>query len=247
MKQSSLRSLKLLQALPARRSIPNSNGYTTSFPQPAPNHRALAVSFQSQPSRTGRHFSCLHRPAGSQLQPPRAFRKSVPPFNGILSQVRPISTSKPFRDLPTPVVRETEDKTARLEKKEEDDEAEFGRTEKASQASQINLSARLSKEGASQGQSAGLGEVWRLIKIARPEVKILGVAFFLLLISSSITMSIPFSIGKILDIATAGAGEAAGADAASKNMLFGLSINTFYMALAGILATGAAFTSSTTG
>lgn len=234
MKQSSLRSLQLL------RSIRNPNGYTTSFLQPASNNRALTTSSQLQPSRAGQPFSCLHRPASSQLQPPIAFRKSVPSLNGIPSQVRPISTSKLLRDLPTPVVREPEDKTARLEKKDEDDEAEFGRTEKASQASQINLSARLSKEGASQGQSAGLGEVWRLIKIARPEVKILGVAFLLLLISSSITMSIPFSIGKILDIATAGAGEAAGADAASKNMLFGLSINTFYMALAGILATGAA-------
>ncbi|KAF7502315.1 multidrug-resistance transporter mdr2 [Endocarpon pusillum] len=240
MKQSSLRSLKLLQALPARRSIRNPNGYTTSFPQPASNNKALTTSSQPQPSRAGQHLSCLYRPASSQLQLPTAFRQSVPSLNGILSQVRPISVSTPLRDLPTPVIRETEDKTARLEKKDEDDEAEFGRTEKASQASQINLSARLSKEGASQGQSAGLGEVWRLIKIARPEVKILGVAFLLLLISSSITMSIPFSIGKILDIATAGAGEAAGADAASKNMLFGLSINTFYMVLAGILATGAA-------
>lgn len=142
------------------------------------------------------------------------------------------------------MAKESGEKKTRSEKSEdedEDDDAEFGRTEKASQASQINLSARLSKEGPSQGQSAGLGEVWRLIKIARPEIKILGAAFVLLLISSSITMSIPFSIGKILDIATSGASkEVPGADAAPKEMLFGLDINTFYLALGGILATGAA-------
>jgi putative ABC transport system ATP-binding protein len=183
----------------------------------------------------------LPRPFPNLKQPLEAFRKTGIPLKGIISQLRPISTTRPLQDLPTPIVKETEDKKARLEKKEEDDEAEFGRTEKASQASQINLSARLSKEGSSQSQSAGLGEVWRLIKIARPEVKILGVAFVLLLISSSITMSIPFSIGKILDIATAGAGkEASGAEVGSGGMLFGLSINTFYMVLGGILATGAA-------
>jgi putative ABC transport system ATP-binding protein len=184
----------------------------------------------------------LHRPsATSRQQLPFDLPNNVPCLKGILNQLRPISSTRPLRVLPTPVVKETEAKAARSGKEGEDDEAEFGRTEKASQASQINLSARLSKEGASQGQSAGFGEVWRLIKIARPEVKILGVAFVLLLMSSSITMSIPFSIGKILDIATSGASKAAaGADEAPKDMLFGLSINTFYMALAGILATGAA-------
>ena len=139
-----------------------------------------------------------------------------------------------------------EEKTIRTEPDEDDDdEASFQKSEKASQASQVNLSARLSKEGASQGQGTGLGEVWRLIKIAKPEAKILSVAFVLLLISSTITMSIPFSIGKILDIATKGgaaAGDGADAIAAAGNadMLFGLNITTFYVALAAVLATGAA-------
>ena len=119
---------------------------------------------------------------------------------------------------------------------DEDDEADFQKTDKASQASQVNLSAKLSKEGAAQG--AGLGEVWRLIKIARPEAKVLGLAFLFLLVSSSITMSIPFSIGKILDIATAGG--AAGVTGGAEGTLFGLNITTFYAALAGVLAIGAA-------
>jgi putative ABC transport system ATP-binding protein len=237
MKKSPIGSLKLLAALPIKRSIRPSPGCTLlSLPSTSQSQTVL----RPQASQC---LGSLHRPsATSRRQLTLDLPNNVPCLKGILNQLRPISSTRPLRVLPTPVVKETEAKAARSGKEGEGDEAEFGRTEKASQASQINLSARLSKEGASQGQSAGFGEVWRLIKIARPEVKILGVAFVLLLISSSITMSIPFSIGKILDIATSGASKvaAAGADEAPKDMLFGLSINTFYMALAGILATGAA-------
>ena len=124
---------------------------------------------------------------------------------------------------------------------EDEEDESFKRSEKADQASQINLSARLSKEGSSANQSQGMGEVWRLIKIARPEAKVLSGAFILLLISSAITMSIPFSIGKIMDIATKGKGDAVGTEAdAPMDMLFGLSQGTFYSILLGILAIGAA-------
>jgi putative ABC transport system ATP-binding protein len=71
-----------------------------------------------------------------------------------------------------------------------------------------------------------------LIKIARPEAKWLGLAFAFLLISSTITMSIPFSIGKILDLATS--------DPEKGNTLFGLKIEQFYVALAAVLTVGAA-------
>lgn len=107
----------------------------------------------------------------------------------------------------------------------------FERTEKASQAAKIDLSARLAKD--SGGKKAGFGEVWRLLKIARPEAKVLSIAFLCLLISSSITMSIPFSIGKILDIATHGSPEGG-------NELFGLTLPVFYGVLGGVLALGAA-------
>lgn len=69
--------------------------------------------------------------------------------------------------------------------------------------------------------------------IARPEARKLAFAFMFLLISSSITMSIPFSIGKIMDTATKSKEEGG-------NELFGLSLPMFYSALAGILACGAA-------
>jgi putative ABC transport system ATP-binding protein len=113
----------------------------------------------------------------------------------------------------------------------EDEERGFGRSEKATQAAQVNLSARLGKDGKSQGKTAGVGEIWRLIKIARPEAGILGGAFILLLVSSAITMSVPFSIGRILDQAT---------NPESGNVIFGVEPTTFYMALGGILAIGAA-------
>ncbi|KAF2843064.1 ABC transport system ATP-binding protein [Patellaria atrata CBS 101060] len=113
------------------------------------------------------------------------------------------------------------------------DEQAFGKTEKASQAAKLNLSARLSKDGSAGGKTgSGWSEIWRLIKIARPEAKTLGIAVVFLLVSSSITMSIPFSIGKILDIATQSEDQ--------KGTLFGLDLQTFYIALGSILAVGAA-------
>ena len=56
----------------------------------------------------------------------------------------------------------------------------------------------------------------------------LGAAVLFLLMSSSITMAIPFSIGKILDMATSG-----------KELLFGLSPAVFYASLASVMVLGA--------
>jgi putative ABC transport system ATP-binding protein len=108
----------------------------------------------------------------------------------------------------------------------------FELSERAAQAAQVNLRAKLAKDGTS-GKKSGFAEIWRLFKIARPEAKALGFAFFFLLVSSSITMSIPFSIGRIMDGATKSEEEGGG-------KLFGLSIPMFYTALGGILLVGAA-------
>lgn len=157
--------------------------------------------------------------------------------NNLLQHVRPFSASSFFnRETPTPIIKE--EKSSKRSSEDEHDDEEFARSEKADAASQVNLTAKLSKEGSSTG--AGFGEVWRLLKIARPESKVLLGAFFLLLISSGITMSIPFSIGKILDIATNGKAKSEGdASDAPNEMLFGLSMTTFYTALVCVLATGA--------
>ncbi|KAF3107819.1 ATP-binding cassette permease mdl1 [Orbilia oligospora] len=106
---------------------------------------------------------------------------------------------------------------------------EFGRSEKASKAAQVNLSARLRKDPGTVSGFSGFGEIWRLLKIARPEARWLGVAFCFLLVSSAISMSIPFSIGKILDVATQ----------TDLGKLFGLPMNQFYVALGGVLCIGA--------
>ncbi|ORX95045.1 P-loop containing nucleoside triphosphate hydrolase protein [Clohesyomyces aquaticus] len=113
-----------------------------------------------------------------------------------------------------------------------DEEVGFAKSEKASAAAHVNLSAKLSKEGAPGTHPGSAKELWRLIKIARPELKTLSVAFVFLLVSSAVSLSVPFSIGKILDIATQPEG--------SEAYLFGLDMSTFYLALAGVLATGAA-------
>ena len=160
---------------------------------------------------------------------------SVSPFlrSVLRASVRSLSTTpKAKQDAPTTAPS----KAYKTEEDiEEDSEREaqgsdYTKSERASQAAQVNLSARLSKEGRGTPQSAGFGEIWRLIKIARPEAKVLGFAVVLLLISSSITMAVPFSIGKILDVAT---------NAEGSDQIFGLPPTTFYLGLAGVFALGA--------
>lgn len=152
------------------------------------------------------------------------------------SIVRPFSASIIPQRQETPEISDTrvaKQKEARTEEEEDDDEQEFRKTERASQAATVNLSARLSKDGSgAAGQTGGWRETWRLVKIARPEAKALSAAVVLLAISSSISMSVPFSLGKILDIATQQDG--------SQGMLFGLDITTFYVALGTMLTIGAA-------
>ena len=113
---------------------------------------------------------------------------------------------------------------------QEESELEFKKSDRAAQAAQVNLAAKLSKEGRGQGK-AGMAEVLRLIKVARPELRWLALAFVFLVISSSVTMSIPFSVGRIMDLATKGD--------ADDIRLFGLTLNQFFMGLAGILTLGA--------
>ena len=114
----------------------------------------------------------------------------------------------------------------------ETEERGFGRSEKAAQATQVNLSARLAKDPKDTGKGMGLAETWRLIKIVRPEAGVLGWAFLFLLVSSSISMVIPFSIGKFLDVATS-------AGSGGSPQLYGYDLTTLYMALAGTLVIGA--------
>lgn len=119
-----------------------------------------------------------------------------------------------------------------LSQKEQQDSPEqycFQQSERAKQAAQLNMRARLSKEGKSSGQG-GWAEIVRLVKIARPEVNWLGISCVFLLISSAVTMSIPFSVGRILDIATSSK------DAPT---VLGLSLNQFCLGFAAFMTLGA--------
>ncbi|TGZ80912.1 hypothetical protein EX30DRAFT_341238 [Ascodesmis nigricans] len=107
----------------------------------------------------------------------------------------------------------------------------FQKSEKATKAAHINLSAKLHKDGAAAGGKAGTSEIVRLLKIARPEARWLAAAFCFLLVSSAVTLSIPFTIGKMMDAATK-SGEA-------PDSVFGLTMPQFYMALGAVLCMGA--------
>jgi len=239
-----MRSSKLLYAGSWRSIVPRTG--SGLFTQSAQDMTLLVkfakgLEYQPFPRRASSSFALLRLHCdGSRrsFQQPPQIAPNRQPFPGAIRwsnvlQRRELSNSKILQEAAPTIVKENE--SNKLPKEQEEDENEergFARTEKASQAAQVNLSAQLAKDGKSQGQTAGFGEVWRLIKIARPEAKVLGVAFVLLLISSSITMSIPFSIGKILDIATK--------SEPGSDQLFGLDLTTFYMALAGVITVGAA-------
>lgn len=212
-----------------------------------PTNPTILVNIHSASTR-----SLAKRPLiSSVIKPEQQFRPKLtlidPPLKPTISRIRASSTipkpdehsklhngeSREEIALPEEqnVPPSTKENWTEIAQRDEDSIGQngFGRSEKASKAAEIDLSARLTSSK-DRGDKASLGEVWRLIKIARPEAKWLAMAFGFLLISSAVTMSIPFSIGKILDLAT---GSTEG------GTLFGLGMTQFYMALAGVLAIGA--------
>lgn len=191
----------------------------------------------------GRPFTTrLQTPSASQqLYPSIGTHVSVPRIQSFhryspvcitRTTSRCFSTTQPTWDA-TPPTRQN--KPTQFEEAEEKDDKhendqEFQKSEKAAAAAQVNLRAKLSKESKG-GSQAGFSEVWRLIKVAKPEIRWLGLAFVFLVISSSVTMLIPFSVGRILDIATKGEAE--------DIRLFGFTLPQFFMGLGAVLTLGA--------
>ncbi|QIW96094.1 hypothetical protein AMS68_001612 [Peltaster fructicola] len=159
----------------------------------------------------------------------RARHQSLPnrTYLPLSARSHALHTSRPRTKDTVP--RKTQS-TDPVDQDEEDDSLTFVKSERAAQASQLNLSAKLSKEG-SDKKSGGWQDIVRLLQIARPEWRTMGIAIALLLVSSSVSMSVPFSIGKILDVATKPLEENA--------TLLGFTMNQFYIGLATLLATGA--------
>lgn len=201
--------------------------------------RALHHATQFRPVRAVGAPPPLRNVLPVRFSPPRCLKgTSGHPIAigslGLRPSLRTFSTSRVFQDAQRSLSEKEDKGVVRKDDDDldpEDEEKVFVKSEKASQAAQVNLSARLQKEGKAQGQTAGFGEIWRLIRIAKPEAGILGFALVFLLVSSSISMSIPFSIGRILDIAT---------KSDSGSAIFGMELSTFYVALGGVLAVGAA-------
>ena len=244
MRSSKLLLLRLSKA-PAL-SITHPSAFAPhNYPRTLPSSLGWEVPFHARAAKASiSSYAQPHTPLSGSTPYPRAF----------LTRPRILQNSRTLATTPTVLeevrssqveknvvpVQETDIDTSAKKKpaEEEDDDGEldheaeergFLRTEKANQATQVNLSARLASNPKDQG-AGGLSETWRLVKIARPEAGVLGWAFLFLIISSSISMTIPFSIGKFLDVATKP--EAGG-------QLYGFDLQTLYLALGGILVVGA--------
>ncbi|KAJ3573423.1 hypothetical protein NPX13_g4701 [Xylaria arbuscula] len=103
--------------------------------------------------------------------------------------------------------------------------------EKGTKAGRLNLRARLSKEKDEPRKWSTLKEIWRLLRIARRETWPLMGAVALLLVSSAVTISVPLTIGKVMNLATSDTAE---------NKIFGLTLYQFFPALALVFTLGAA-------
>lgn len=182
---------------------------------------SLAAFRSPAPSHQSTTRSTLHH--GRQSQP-----------GSIIHAVRQFSATVRVSQEIQNKVEESVKKAGELDAQKatagEEHKHEFAKSEKAARAAQVNLAAKLSKDGKGPG-NAGSGEILRLIRIARPELRWLAIAFVFLVISSSVTMSIPFSVGRILDLATKGEAEDV--------RLFGLTLNQFFFGLGAILTLGA--------
>ncbi|KAI0016719.1 ATP-dependent permease MDL1 [Xylariomycetidae sp. FL0641] len=109
--------------------------------------------------------------------------------------------------------------------------------ERARKAAKVNLRARLSSQGKEPKKSfwamlRSPGEVRRLFRFARPEALPLAGAIVLLLSSSAITLAVPWTVGKVMDLASSTSFE--------DTRIFGLTLYQFFPAFALFLTLGAA-------
>ena len=90
-------------------------------------------------------------------------------------------------------------------------------------------------------KSNGMKDIKRLFKLAKPEAKYILLALLFIVISSSVSMTIPTIIGKLLDLAKADNDDEDGDNNAKKEklMIFGLTKPQFYTALGGLFLAGA--------
>ncbi|TPX31995.1 asparagine synthase (glutamine-hydrolysing) [Synchytrium microbalum] len=106
------------------------------------------------------------------------------------------------------------------------------------------VSQPVEKEGntSKEAKVPAVKEVSRLAALARPEYAMLAGAIVLLIISSAVTMSVPFSMGRILDIVMASLGAKTGTTesaSAMSSLGAGLPLSAIFAILIGVFSLGA--------
>ncbi|RDW47612.1 P-loop containing nucleoside triphosphate hydrolase protein [Yarrowia lipolytica] len=107
-------------------------------------------------------------------------------------------------------------------------------SERAKAAGDINLQAKLTSRNSDKNQ--GVGDIFRLFRLVKDEVWPLIGAFTLLFLSAAISMTVPLSIGKIMDVVSEDEKDPEDAD---QRKVFGLPLKQFYIALGGLFIIGA--------
>ncbi|KAI1822847.1 P-loop containing nucleoside triphosphate hydrolase protein [Xylaria intraflava] len=114
---------------------------------------------------------------------------------------------------------------------EHDQNASNSLADKGIKGGKLNLRARLTKEKDDARRWSSLREIWRLLRIARQETLPLLGAVSLLLVSSAVTISVPLTIGKVMNLSTSDSAD---------TTIFGLTTYQFFPALALVFTIGAA-------
>lgn len=91
-----------------------------------------------------------------------------------------------------------------------------------------------------EANGSGFGDIKRLFRLAKPETLQIILALVLILISSSVSMTIPTIVGKLLDIAKDKHDEDGSEEEKESPKIFGLSSKQFFTAVMGVFIIGAA-------
>ena len=105
----------------------------------------------------------------------------------------------------------------------------YKKSERAKQAAKVNLAAKLSPRDTTN-KGGGFKEIMRLLSLARHEIKPLMLAVLFLVVSAGVMLTLPLTIGKILDVANT---------EDEDKRVFGLPLVTFYTAIASLFVVGA--------
>lgn len=138
----------------------------------APLRRLLLTGQHFRPSSTllcTQSKPLLSLPNNCNSTPASIISRYVFPttsLNSHAAHVRNFTTSR--------ILRELQQKDVVVKTEQQQPVPEFEKSEKAAKAAHVNLSAKLHKDGVQAGNKPGMGEIIRLLKIARPEAKWLG-------------------------------------------------------------------------